>query len=42
MEEKRFDYSKQPGQKKIETELQTVTPLMTIITPYYNAAKYFE
>lgn len=38
-----FDYTKQPGLKKEKSNITSeITPLMTIITPYYNASKYFE
>lgn len=38
-----FDYSKEPGKVLLNRKLNTEgTPLVSIITPYYNAGKYFE
>ena len=38
-----FDYSKEPGKKLLERKLNTEgQPLVSIITPYYNAGQYFE
>ena len=38
-----FDYSKEPGQELLNRQLNTEgTPLVSIITPYYNVGKYFE
>ena len=38
-----FDYSKEPGKKLLERKLNTEgRPLVSIITPYYNAGTYFE
>lgn len=38
-----FDFSKQPGQTKLDLyDIRKCTPLITVITPYYNAGKYFE
>ena len=39
-----FDYSKQPGrEKKSEYRKSAVEkPFISIITPFYNAGKYFE
>lgn len=39
----KFDYTKEPGRKLLQRNLQnTGKPLVSIITPYYNAGKYFE
>ena len=38
-----FDYSKEPGKKLLDRKLNTEgRPLVSIITPYYNAGTYFE
>ena len=38
-----FDYTKEPGKYVIQRGLTTDNaPLVSIITPYYNAGKYFE
>lgn len=38
-----FDYTKEPGKYVIQRGLSMDNaPLMSIITPYYNAGKYFE
>lgn len=38
-----FDFSKEPGRVLLNRGLNTKgTPLVSIITPYYNAWKYFE
>jgi len=38
-----FDFTKEPGRKLLNRQLNTEgTPLVSIITPYYNAGKYFE
>lgn len=38
-----FDYSKEPGLTLLDRNLSTEgSPLISIITPYYNAGKYFE
>ena len=38
-----FDYSNQPGRTLKKTEHDpTAPPLISIITPYYNGAEYFE
>lgn len=38
-----FDYSKEPGKTLLDRKLNTEgSPLVSIITPYYNAGKYFE
>ena len=37
------DYSKEPGKKRRDKYILTnETPLVTIITPFYNASKHFE
>ena len=39
----KFDYTKEPGRKLLDRELDhSGEPLVSIITPYYNAGKYFE
>ncbi len=43
MDQKQFDFTKQPGlEQKRELYTETVEPLVSIITPFYNAGKYFE
>ena len=38
-----FDFSKEPGRCLLNRDLQYEgKPLVSIITPYYNAGKYFE
>ena len=38
-----FDYTKEPGRELLQRGLSHEgTPLVSIITPYYNAGKYFE
>lgn len=38
-----FDYQKQPGLCKNKTNItEHIAPLVSIITPYYNAGRYFE
>ena len=38
-----FDFSKEPGRKKENrVKLETVTPKMSVITPFYNAGSNFE
>lgn len=38
-----FDYSKRPGKKRMRFYSPDITEaLVTIVTPYYNAGKYFE
>ena len=38
-----FDFTKEPGRKLLNRGLNhTGNPLVSIITPYYNAGKYFE
>ena len=38
-----FDYTKEPGRELFQRDLNHEgTPLVSIITPYYNAGKYFE
>ncbi|MDR1547566.1 MAG: glycosyltransferase [Hungatella sp.] len=38
-----FDFSREPGKVKLDRGLiQPECPLMSIITPYYNAGKYFS
>ena len=38
-----FDYTKEPGKYVIQRGLSMDNaPLMSVITPYYNAGKYFE
>ena len=38
-----FDYTKEPGRKLLQRGLtHEGMPLVSIITPYYNAGKYFE
>lgn len=38
-----FDFTKEPGKKLLNRNLVTESkPLVSIITPYYNASKYFE
>lgn len=38
-----FDYTKEPGRELFQRGLNHEgTPLVSIITPYYNAGKYFE
>ena len=38
-----FDYTKEPGRELLQRGLNHAgTPLVSIITPYYNAGKYFE
>ena len=38
-----FDFSKEPGRCLLNRNLQYEgKPLVSIITPYYNAGKYFE
>ena len=38
-----FDYTKEPGRELFQRGLDHMgTPLVSIITPYYNAGKYFE
>ena len=38
-----FDYSMQPGLKRWNRDLVTDgKPLISVITPFYNAGKYFE
>ena len=38
-----FDYTKEPGRELLQRGLNHEgTPLVSIITPYYNAGKYFE
>ena len=38
-----FDYTKEPGQKLLSrNQSNDGKPLVSIITPYYNAGKYFE
>ena len=38
-----FDFSKEPGRELLKRNLQyTGKPLVSVITPYYNAGKYFE
>ncbi len=38
-----FDFTKEPGKVRLERGLTTEgTPLVSIITPYYNAGKHFE
>ena len=38
-----FDFAKEPGKRLLNRGLNTAgKPLVSIITPYYNAAKYFE
>ena len=38
-----FDYAKEPGKYVIQRGLSMDNaPLMSVITPYYNAGKYFE
>lgn len=38
-----FDYGKEPGKVLLNRKLNTEgTPLVSIITPYYNAGTYFE
>lgn len=38
-----MDYTKEPGKKKRDRYIGSKEPpLVTIITPYYNASKYFE
>ena len=39
----KFDFSKEPGRKLLDRGLSTDgAPLISVITPYYNAGKYFE
>lgn len=37
-----FEFEKQPGLQRKNYKSSFVTPLMSIITPFYNAGKYFE
>ena len=38
-----FDYTREPGKQLLNRPLRNeATPLMSLITPYYNAGKYFE
>ena len=38
-----FDYAKEPGRKLLISNRESDgKPLVSIITPYYNAGKYFE
>lgn len=37
-----FDFSRQPGMKNNGCEVIKLEPLISIITPFFNAAKYFE
>ena len=38
-----FDYNKEPGKQLLNRSLNTEgNPLVSIITPFYNAGKYFE
>ena len=38
-----FDFTKEPGQRLLNRKLNhTGEPLVSVITPYYNAGKYFE
>ena len=38
-----FDFTKEPGRVLLDRQLNTEgTPLVSIITPYYNAGTYFE
>lgn len=38
-----FDFTKEPGKKLLKRDLNTAgSPLVSIITPFYNAGKYFE
>ena len=39
----KFDYSNQPGRMLNKTDYDpTATPLVSIVTPYYNSEEYFE
>ena len=39
----KFDYTKEPGRYLLNREMRyDGAPLVSIITPYYNAGKYFE
>ncbi len=39
----KFDFSKEPGRKLLDRGLSADgAPLISVITPYYNAGKYFE
>lgn len=38
-----FDFTKEPGRKRYDRKYVTGTePLVSVVTPYYNAGKYFE
>ena len=38
-----FDYTKEPGRRLLDRDLNPGgSPLVSIITPYYNAGRYFE
>lgn len=37
-----FDFEKQPGLKRKNCKSSFVMPFMSVITPFYNAGKYFE
>ena len=38
-----FDYAKEPGRKLLISNRESDgKPLVSIITPYYNAGKYFK
>lgn len=39
---KNFDFEKQPGRVRKNCGLKIERPLMSIITPFYNAGRYFE
>lgn len=39
----KFDFSKEPGRAIYNRDLVTTeTPLLSVVTPYYNAKKYFQ
>ena len=39
----KFDFSKEPGRVEWNRDLvKTEKPLVSVVTPYYNASKYFE
>ncbi len=40
-----FDFSKEPGRVQVKqpfTNIKSIKPKVSVVTPYYNAGKYFE